>query len=107
MAPQAEWEPEAENWVRWARTPGFDAYWHFRATFFDSILPRAARRILEIGCGEGRVARDLVARGHRVVALDTSQSLVKYATDEDAAGTYAVADGAALPFPDGCFDVIV
>ena len=23
------WEQEAENWVRWARTPGHDAYWHY------------------------------------------------------------------------------
>ena len=31
-----EWDPEAENWVRWARTPDFDAYWYYRDAFFDS-----------------------------------------------------------------------
>jgi hypothetical protein len=23
------WEQEAENWVRWTRTPGHDAYWYY------------------------------------------------------------------------------
>lgn len=107
MTSDGEWEPEAENWVRWARTPGFDAYWHFHDSFFDSILPAAGRRTLEIGCGEGRVARDLVARGHSVVAIDTARTLVRYAIDADPHATYAVANGADLPFPDGCFDVVV
>jgi len=102
-----EWEPEAENWVRWARTPGHDAYWYFRDGFFDSILPASGRRTLEIGCGEGRVARDLTARGHRVVALDTSTSLVGHAREADDRGRYLVAEGAALPFPPRCFDIVV
>ena len=107
MTVEAEWEPDADNWVRWARTPGFDAYWYFRDGFFDSIVPEAGRRTLEIGCGEGRVARDLAVRGHSVVAVDTAQTLVRYAIEDDRAGVYAVADGAALPFPDGSFDVVV
>jgi ubiquinone/menaquinone biosynthesis C-methylase UbiE len=107
VTPDGEWEPEAENWVHWARSPGFDAYWYFRDTFFDSVLPAAGGRTLEIGCGEGRVARDLVARGHQAVAVDTAQSLVRHAIESDHDGRYALADGAALPFPDGCFDVVV
>ena len=107
MTRHGQWEPEAENWVRWARTPGFDAYWHFRDSFFDSILPEAGRRTLEIGCGEGRVARDLVARGHSVVAIDTARTLVRYAIEAGPAAAYAEANSAELPFPDGCFDVVV
>ena len=103
----AEWEPEAENWVRWARTPGVDAYWHYRDAFFDTILPPAGRRTLEIGCGEGRVARDLVAAGHRVLALDTSPTLLHYARAEDPASRYLAATGSTLPFPDGAFDIVV
>jgi ubiquinone/menaquinone biosynthesis C-methylase UbiE len=99
---EGEWEPEAGNWVRWARAPGFDAYWYFRDAFFDSILCAGART-LEIGCGEGRVARDLVARGHRVVAIDTARSLVRSALEADPHARYAVADSATLPFPDACF----
>ena len=39
MTPAGEWEPDAENWVRWARKPGHDAYWYYRDGFFDELVP--------------------------------------------------------------------
>lgn len=101
------WEREAENWVRWARTPGHDAYWDYAPAFFDELVPPAGRRTLEIGCGEGRVARDLVRRGHRVVAVDTSATMLRYAVEADPTGPYLRADAAALPLRDGAFDLVV
>jgi SAM-dependent methyltransferase len=101
------WEQEAERWVRWARTPGHDAYWYYSPSFFDTVVPRPGRRTLEIGCGEGRVARDLARRGHIVVALDTSPTLVRSAKAADPAGRYLLADAATLPFPDASFDLVV
>ncbi|HET8619851.1 MAG TPA: class I SAM-dependent methyltransferase [Acidimicrobiales bacterium] len=102
-----EWEPSAADWVRWARTPGHDAYWWFRDAFFDDLLPPPGRRTLEVGCGEGRVTRDLVDRGHRVTGVDTALGLVREARLAPGGGTWALADGAGLPFPDGCFDLVV
>lgn len=102
-----EWEQETENWIRWARTRGFDAYWYYRDAFFDSIVPPAGERTLEVGCGEGRVARDLVEREYHVTALDPAPSLVSHAREEDSRGRYLVGEGAALPFPAGCFDLVV
>jgi SAM-dependent methyltransferase len=107
VSSESRWEQEAERWVRWARTPGHDAYWYYSPSFFDTILPRPARRTLEIGCGEGRVARDLARRGHTVVALDTSPTLVRSAKAADPAGRYLLADAAWLPFPDASFDLVV
>jgi SAM-dependent methyltransferase len=107
VGPPGEWEEEAERWVRWARTPGHDAYWYYRDHFFDEVLPAPGHQTLEIGCGEGRVARDLRARGHHVTGIDSSAGLVAYARKADRQSSYLVADGAALPFPDGCFDVAV
>jgi SAM-dependent methyltransferase len=82
------WEWQADRWLRWARTPGHDSYWHYREAFFDAIVPEPGRRTLEVGCGEGRVARDLADRGHRVVAVDASPTLVGHAADAalEAAG---------------------
>lgn len=108
MGAEGEWDSGAQNWVRWARTPGHDAYWYWRDAFFDAVVPRAGRRTLEIGCGEGRVARDLGARGHRVVAIDSAHTLLRHARhDDDTAGEYVRADGATLPFPDASFDLAV
>jgi SAM-dependent methyltransferase len=105
--PRAEWERQAENWVRWAREPGHDAYWYFAPAFFDQLVPEPGRRTLEVGCGEGRVARDLRGRGHRVTAIDASPTLIGQARRADPEGGYVLADAAAIPFADGCFDVVV
>jgi SAM-dependent methyltransferase len=107
MSGIGEWEGEADNWARWARSAGHDAYWYFRDIFFDELVPPPGRLSVEIGCGEGRVCRDLVARGHHVVGVDSSPALVGYSDREDTTGTYLAADGARLPFPDGCSDLVV
>jgi SAM-dependent methyltransferase len=100
------WEWQAGSWVRWARAPGHDSYWFFRDAFFDAIVPAPSRLTLEVGCGEGRVTRDLVQRGHQVVALDISATLVASAA-ANPFGLYVVGDAAALPFGDGSFDLVV
>ena len=64
------WERWAESWATWARRPGHDSYWReTRKSFFD-FVPKAGRKTLDLGCGEGRVSRDLNAAGHDVVAID-------------------------------------
>jgi SAM-dependent methyltransferase len=102
-----EWEREAENWLRWARTPGHDAYWYYREAFFDLMVPAPGRVTLDLGCGEGRVTRDLVARGHRVVAVDGSTTLLSHARDLDPVHRYLRADASALPLGDGSVDAAV
>jgi SAM-dependent methyltransferase len=101
------WEWQAGSWLRWARTPGHDSYWFFRDAFFDTIVPSAGRRTLEVGCGEGRVTRDLLQRGHQVVALDISETLVASAAAASPSGHYVRGDAAALPFAAASFDLVV
>lgn len=101
------WESEAANWIAWAREPGHDAYWYYRDAFFDEIVPPPGRATLDQGCGEGRVARDLAERGHRVTGIDVSPSLIAAAQAADPAGTYLVADAAELPLEDAAFDLVV
>jgi SAM-dependent methyltransferase len=101
-----DWEREALSWAAWARTPGHDSYWHYRDSFF-SLLPAAGRATLEVGCGEGRVTRDLRAAGHRVASVDASPTLLGLAREAEPDGEYLLADAAALPFADGSFDLVV
>ncbi len=100
------WERQADNWAAWARTPDFDAYWQYSPAFFE-LVPAPKGRTLEVGCGEGRVARDLVKRGHRVTACDATLQLLKLARNADEAGHYLRCDAAFLPFQDEAFDLAV
>jgi SAM-dependent methyltransferase len=100
------WERESSNWAAWARRPDFDAYWKYSPAFFE-LVPSAGDRTLEVGCGEGRVSRDLAARGHHVIGVDGSPTLVRLAQDADAHSSYLVADAAALPFGSETFDLVV
>jgi SAM-dependent methyltransferase len=100
------WEGRAAEWLAWARTPGFDAYWRYRDAFFE-LVPPPSGRTLEVGCGEGRVSRDLVARGHRVTALDASPTLLNAAAEQEPGAEYVLGAAEALPFPDASFALVV
>jgi SAM-dependent methyltransferase len=107
MSTRSQWEDEARNWVTWARTPDHDVFSYFAPAFFDEVVPRAHGLTLEVGCGEGRVARQLASRAHNVVAVDSSSTLVQFAREADAQSAYAVADATALPFADATFQAVV
>ncbi|MDU0294810.1 class I SAM-dependent methyltransferase [Saccharothrix longispora] len=101
-----DWEEQARNWIAWVRRPGFDSYWRYRDAFF-ALVPAAGRATLDLGCGEGRVSRDLGGRGHRVTGVDASPTLLEAARQADPGGRYLLADAAGLPLPDGGFDLVV
>jgi ubiquinone/menaquinone biosynthesis C-methylase UbiE len=101
------WESQANRWAAWARRPNFDAYWKESGPPFFEIVPEPGGRAIEIGCGEGRVTRDLKARGHRIVGVDVAPTMVQLASRADPGGEYVEADAAKLPFDDGTFDLAV
>jgi len=107
MAPKDAWEANAVDWIRWVRTPDHDSYWHFNRAAFFELVPKPGRATLDVGCGEGRVARDLTTLGHRVEAIDISATLIESAKAADPSGHYLRGDAAALPFADHAFDVAV
>ena len=104
---RAAWEEQAEAWSRWARTPAHDSYWRFAGGPFFELLPPPGRLTVDAGCGEGRLSRDLTARGHNVVAFDASRRMVRAATDAAPHVPAIVADAAAIPLVDGCCDLVV
>ena len=65
------------------------------ARFVDALVPRAAR-ILDAGCGPGRVGGRLVGLGHVVVGVDVDAELIAAAKDEHPGGTWLTADLAEL-----------
>jgi ubiquinone/menaquinone biosynthesis C-methylase UbiE len=100
------WEREARAWAAWAHEPGHDSYWSYSPHFFE-LVPPPGRRTLDLCCGEGRVARDLSARGHVVVGIDASPTLLELAREADPDGEYVLGDAATLPYADASFDLVV
>jgi SAM-dependent methyltransferase len=102
------WDGQALAWAAWARTPGHDHFfWRYNLPRFLEIVPPPGALTLDIGCGEGRVARELAGRGHRVVAIDGSPTMAALAATHDEPQVVLVADAAALPLPTSCADQAV
>ncbi len=68
-----------------------------------------ARTVLEVGCGTGVLAQEIARLGSaRVVGLDINSGMLTYARRRQESGlTHVQGDAHALPFPGGCFDVVV
>ena len=100
------WEEHA-SWWQDGFTDGVDA------EYTEQILPLAtahlggASRVLDVGTGEGQVARLAAEGGARVVGVDPTAAQVAVARQRGGGPTYVRAGAAALPFPDGCFDAVV
>ena len=100
------WEQQARNWLAWARTPGHDSYWQFHRDKFLAGLSAPPLRVVDVGCGEGRLARDLKRLGFEVIGVDGSPTLVAAAGEADPDGDYRVADAAALPLADASAELV-
>ena len=101
------WEKQAERWVRWAREPGHDSYWRFHRDRFLELVPPPGRLTVDVGCGEGRLARDLKALGHNVVAVDLLATMVEHARAADPELDVRQANAADLPLDDGAADLVI
>jgi SAM-dependent methyltransferase len=104
---RSAWEQNARAFIAWARQPDHDSYWRFHRDLFLELLPPPGRRTLDLGCGEGRLSRDLRKLGHDVVGIDASPTMVAAARDADPEIEVRLADAAALPFGDASFDCVV
>ena len=80
------------------------------ARFVDAMAPRGAR-ILDAGCGPGRVGGYLAAAGHQVVGVDVDPALIEAAEQDHPGPRWLVGDLAELDLPargiTESFDIIV
>lgn len=78
------------------------------ARLVDAMLPRGSR-VLDAGCGPGRVGGELARRGHHVVGVDADPELIEAARADHPQVDWRVADLAELDLPagGGPFDLIV
>jgi SAM-dependent methyltransferase len=73
---------------------------------FDALEPLAGLRVLEGGAGTGIATVGLVERGARVVAFDVGHGVLTRLHSKVPNVAVVVADGALMPFPDGCADLV-
>jgi SAM-dependent methyltransferase len=101
------WQQHADEWITWART-GLDSYDTFHRDAFLPLIPPPGRLTVDVGCGEGRVSRDLRALGHRVLAIDLSLAMTRAAaTHPEQPVPAVVADATRLPLASGAADCVV
>jgi SAM-dependent methyltransferase len=102
------WHERAEDWIRWAATPGHDHYfWRLNLPTLLALLPPPGRLTVDIGCGEGRLARELVKQGHRVIGVEASPTLAEAARTGDPSLEVHVTDASEMPLADGAADLAV
>ena len=64
-------------------------------------------RVLDVGCGSGRVALSLHSAGYQVTGIDTAEVLVRKAHERCPQATFVAGSVAALPAERGPFDVVM
>ncbi|MGH1573008.1 class I SAM-dependent methyltransferase [Methylobacterium sp. P31] len=70
----------------------------------ETFVPLPGKRILDIGCGPGTLAKGLVEAGASVTGIDPGEAALARARATVPAARFEAASGEALPFPDGSFD---
>ncbi|WP_328470214.1 class I SAM-dependent methyltransferase [Actinoplanes sp. NBC_00393] len=75
------------------------------ARLIDAMVPRGSR-ILDAGCGTGRVGGHLAASGHEVTGVDLDPELIAEAQQNHPGPRWQVGDLSELALPDR-FDAIV
>jgi SAM-dependent methyltransferase len=82
--------------ARFARLAASGQDPHGEATFVDGLVEPGSR-VLDAGCGTGRVAIRLADLGHRCVGVDVDDSMLAVARREALAITWVRGDLADLP----------
>ena len=69
----------------------------------------AGRDVLDVGCGHGRLVRELSALGARVTGIEISepQLAAARAADDGAGARYLVGRAESIPLQDGSLDLVV
>jgi len=74
------------------------------AIIVEAFAPLAGKRVLDIGCGAGTLARSLSERGARVTGVDPNTEALEIAREAVPEGVFQAAHAESLPFANGSFE---
>lgn len=85
--------------------------WNHNIHYFPLVLdavPARCQRALDVGCGEGMLARQLAGRVPEVVGIDTDEPSIALARQQGPEGRveYVLGDFLGYPFPAASFGLI-
>jgi ubiquinone/menaquinone biosynthesis C-methylase UbiE len=82
--------------------------WSRDDDFFLAVVGETgAGRVLDLGCGTGRLALGLAAAGHTVTGVDPASASLQAARAKPGADSVTWIEGTSETLPDGSFDVAV
>jgi len=109
----------SERWIEWRRTVDlvkYDQRWdamaargdsiHGEADFVERLIGERKVRLLDAGCGTGRLAIEMVKRGHHAIGADLDPDMIERASTKAPHIDWHVADLSEMSL-DSKFDVIV
>ncbi len=102
------WDESAQAWIE---SVGDHGDWSRRYVLDPAMADLSGdlrgKKVLDVGCGEGRWCRWMRTQGAEPIGLDPTATLLETARTQDPKGTYLQGGGEHLPFEDNAFDHVV
>jgi ubiquinone/menaquinone biosynthesis C-methylase UbiE len=106
MSDNGLWDEHAQWWID-GFTNGVDPEYE------EQIIPLALEElagrhiVLDVGCGDGQIARALAKQGSSVLGIDPTQLHIDIAKERAGGPTYLLGSATQLPVPDASQDAVV
>ena len=106
MSDNGLWDEHAQWWID-GFTNGADP------EYVEQIIPLAVEelvgrhKVLDLGCGDGQIARALAAQGSDVLGVDPTQLHIDVAIERGGGPRYLLGGATDIPADDNSFDAVV
>lgn len=101
------WDSSAQAWIEFVRTGDPNREFILDPAMLSMVGPLKGKRVLDVGCGEGRFCRMMSARGARTFGIDPTSELIALARKDHHEGCYVRGSAESLPFRDRSFHLVV